>query len=226
MGTSEHVEAVSPANRRSVSDDATQSSAPAPRKGILRRLYQWVLSWADTRYGVPALGLVSFTESSFFPIPPDPLLMALCLGRPRRSIGYATLCTVASVLGGLLGYWIGLAAFDLLGRPIVEFYGKEELYQGLQTKFAEYGFLTILTVALTPIPYKVFTIAAGSFQLDLTTFVLASILGRGLRFYAVGLLIQWFGEPIRIFIDRYFEWLAVLFTVMLIAGFLIIKRVL
>ncbi|MGE3164985.1 MAG: YqaA family protein [Planctomycetota bacterium] len=192
----------------------------------MRRLYDWVLSWAETRYGTPALALVSFTESSFFPIPPDPLLMALSLGRPKRSAVYATICTVASVLGGLLGYWIGLEAFEYVGRPIVDFYGKHDIYQGLQAKFTEYGFLTILTVALTPIPYKVFTIAAGSFHLDLPTFIAASILGRGLRFYAVGILIQCFGEPIRAFIDRYFEWLAVLFTVLLITGFLVLKRVL
>lgn len=195
----------------------------APRPNVMRRLYDWVLHWAHTPYGTPALSLISFVESSFFPVPPDPLLMALCLGRPKRSIFYAFICTVSSVLGGLLGYLIGYAAFDLIGQPIIDFYGREDLYDKLKVQFEEYAFLTILTVALTPIPYKVFTIAAGSFQLALWPFIAASLVGRGLRFFAVALLIRLFGAPIKVFIDRYFNLLATLFMVLIILGFIAIK---
>ncbi|MEE8143189.1 MAG: YqaA family protein [Planctomycetota bacterium] len=193
------------------------------RPGLLRRLYVWMLHWADTRYGSAALAAVSFTESSFFPIPPDPLLMAVTLARPGRAWFYGLLCTFSSVLGGLLGYWIGLAFMETVGKPIVEFYGQWPLFLELQERFQEYGFFAVLIAALTPIPYKVFTIASGACVLSLPTFVAASLLGRGLRFLTVAFLIGYFGEPIRRFIDRYFNLLCFLFLALLILGFLALR---
>lgn len=209
-------------------DESTESPTPTEgkRPGPVRRLYDWVLHWADTRFGTPALALVSFTESSFFPIPPDPLLMALAISKPKRAIFYGIICTVASVLGGLMGYVIGAVAFEALGQPIIDFYGLQHAYDELKIKFEDFAFLSILAAALTPIPYKVFTIAAGSFGLPLTPFLTASFLGRGLRFLTEAVLIRLFGEPIRGFIDRYFNLLAILFVVLMVVGFWIVKKVL
>ena len=202
------------------------SDVDPPRPGILRRIYDWVLGWADTPYGTPVLAVVSFTESSFFPIPPDPLLMALTLARPRRAAFYAMVCTVTSVLGGLMGYWIGLGAMEWLGKPILEFYGRSGDFAALQEKYQNYAFLTILGAALTPIPYKVFTIAAGACRVAIPTLIFASLLGRGLRFFAVALLLGAFGKPMRNFIDRYFNLLCALFFLVLILGFIAVKMLL
>lgn len=206
--------------------DGTSEVAAARRPGWLRRLYDWVLHWAHTPYGAPALAVISFCESSFFPIPPDPLLIAMGIARPRRAVAYAVLCTVASVLGGLLGYLIGALLYDTVGVQILKFYGKTETFEDLTVRFAEAGFFAVLIAALTPIPYKVFTIAAGVASLPLPIFVGASILGRGLRFVAEGWLIGRYGEPIQGFIDRWFPWLAWLFIVLGIAGFVLAKGLL
>ncbi len=197
-----------------------------PKRGPLRRLYHWVLSWAETRYGLPALALVSFTESSFFPIPPDPLLMALSVGKPKRALLYATVCSIASVLGGIFGYVIGMYFYELIGEPIVEFYHLAEKYQELGDAFQEAGFWAILGAALTPIPYKVFTIAAGAFKLSLATFIIASVVGRSLRFFAESVLIRIFGDSIRDFIEKRFNLVVTLFFILLVGGFFIIKMVL
>ena len=204
-------------------DVSNKSVRGRARSGPLRSLYDWVMRWADTRYGSSVLAGVSFAESSFFPIPPDPLLMAVTLARPRRALFFAALCTGASVLGGLFGYWIGWAAMESLGKPILEFYGKVELFQELQEKFQQYGFFAVLLAALTPIPYKVFTIASGAGSLALSTFLCASLLGRGLRFFAVSLLIGYYGEPIRRFIERYFNLFCFLFLALLVLGFVVVK---
>ena len=203
--------------------EAAGSEKKKSKIRLLRRLYNWVLHWADTPYGTPALATISFAESSFFPIPPDPLLLALTLGRPRRWFTYALVCTSASVLGGLLGYWIGYAAFTAIGDRIIDFYGLQEGIEELQSKFNEWGFAAVLGAALTPIPYKLITITAGTCTLDLSTFVVASVVGRGLRFFVVALLVGLFGEPIRGFIDRYFNLLCLLFFVILILGFVVIR---
>lgn len=199
------------------------ATEPEKKPGLLRRLYNWVLGWADTPYGTPALGVLSFTESSFFPIPPDPLLVALAVGKRERSLWYATVCTVSSVLGGLMGYWIGAALFDMFGTKIIEFYGAEQLFENLKQNFQEWGFWAILGAALTPIPYKVFTIAAGACGLPLGVFTIASVVGRGARFFAVALMIRIFGEKIRNFIERYFDILSILFIVALVGGFILVK---
>ena len=195
------------------------------RPGILlKRLYHWVLHWADTPYGVPALFLLAFAESSIFPIPPDVLLIALALARPRRSLYYAAVCSIGSVLGGMAGYAIGHFFRTTIGDPIIRFYQLEAAFEKVEQLYRDNAFWSVLTAALTPIPYKVFTIAGGicviGFWRDL---VLASALGRSTRFFLVALLFFFFGPPIKRLIDRYFEWLTVLFTILLIGGFAAIK---
>ncbi|RJP59156.1 MAG: DedA family protein [Candidatus Auribacter fodinae] len=189
----------------------------------LRKLYDWVLHWAHTPYGTPALILNSFAESSFFPIPPDVLLIALSVSRRKKALLYAFLTTVASVLGGILGYYIGYALMEAVGWPIIKFYHKEEVFAKLIEMFRDNSFLAVLIAALTPIPYKVFTIAAGASSSPFGVFVVASLLGRALRFMALGVLIYIFGERIKTFIDKYFNLLTVLFMVLFIIGVICIK---
>ncbi len=190
---------------------------------IVRRLYNWVLSWAHSKYGVPALFVLSFAESSFFPVPPDVLLMALAISRPKKSFYYAFVCTVASVLGGILGYFIGMEFIDVVGYRIINFYNLQHEYEVVGKLYEQNAFWAVFTAGLTPIPYKLFTIAGGAFKIDFTTFLLASILGRASRFFMVGALIYLFGPPIRTFIDKYFNLMVVIFTVLLIGGFVVIK---
>jgi membrane protein YqaA with SNARE-associated domain len=185
-----------------------------------------VLHWAKTQYAVPALFLLAFSESSFFPVPPDVLLIALAIAIPAKSFRYAAICTIGSVLGGILGYGIGHYGYEAVGRPIVEFYHGQEIMNLIKLKYDEHGFIGILIAAITPIPYKVFTIASGVFNFDFVLFIIASIMGRSARFFVVAGLIWKFGEPIKGFIDKYFNLLAILFTVLLVLGFLIIKYVL
>ncbi len=192
---------------------------------MLRRLYEWTLHWAETPYAGWALLALAFAEASFFPVPPDVLLIAMALGAPRKSLRYAALCTLGSVLGGMLGYAIGAFFFQTVARPILEFYHYMEQFQRLSAAFGRHGFLYIFTAALTPIPYKVFTIAAGvcHAEVPLGALVAASVVGRGARFFAVGLLLRVWGRPIKRFIDRYFNLLTVLFVLLLVLGFLCVR---
>lgn len=191
-----------------------------------RRLYHWVLSWADHSQGTWALFLLAFAESSFFPIPPDVLLIALCLGRPRRAAWFALVCTVGSVLGGLAGYAIGMSLYDSVGRPILEFYGLTEKYGEVRDLYRRYDVWAVGIAGLTPIPYKVFTVSAGAFGISLPGFVAASIVGRGLRFGIVATLLRLWGEPAREFIDRHLGILSVLFVILIVAGFVLVRLVL
>ncbi len=195
---------------------------PGRKPGPLRRLYRWTIHWAETPYGPLALFLLAFAEASFFPIPPDVLLIALALGAPALALRFAGLCTLGSVVGGLLGYVIGMFFFQAVGEPVLSFYHYMEEFRSLGEAFASHGFLYIFAAALTPIPYKVFTIAAGVWheQVPLLVLVAASVVGRGLRFFAVGLLFRLFGAPVRRFIERYFNLLTVVFVLLLVLGFL------
>lgn len=195
------------------------------KKGIIRGLYDWVLGWANTPYGTPALFLIAFAESSFFPILPDPLLMALAIGRPKRSFFFALVCSVASILGGIAGYAIGIGVWEAVGNFFFTYVPgfTHENFEFVRLQYTQNAFLAVFTAAFTPIPYKVFTIAGGVFQISLFTLILASILGRGLRFFGVSLLIFWFGASIRDFIDRYFNILTLVFTILLILGFVAIR---
>lgn len=195
------------------------------RVTFIRRLYDWVLHWAETPYGSLALIILAFAESSFFPVPPDVLLIALAISIPRRSFFYALETSIASVIGGMFGYYIGLALMDFIGWRIIDFYNARALFTELFKTFNEYNFWAVLIAAITPIPYKVFTISAGAANANFVVFMLASIIGRSIRFFAVGSLIFIFGERIKNFIDKYFNWLSIVFVVLLIGGFLLIKYV-
>jgi membrane protein YqaA with SNARE-associated domain len=199
-----------------------------PARNILRRLYDWVLQWAETPYGPLALILIAFSEASFFPIPPDPLLIALGLGLPPRALLYALVCTASSVAGGLLGYALGWGLWDALGHFFFAYVPgfTPAVFDVVQTKYDQYSFWAVFSAGFTPIPYKVFTIAAGVFRIDLGTFLLASGLSRAARFGLVGLLIWRFGAPVKTFIDRYFNLLSVLFVILVILGFTVIKFIL
>ncbi len=189
----------------------------------LRRLYDWVLHWAETPYGTPALLILAFAESSFFPVPPDVLLIALAVSIPSRAFWYALMCAIGSICGAYLGYGIGYFGWEAIGRSLVEFYHGQETMDWIRLQYETYGFWGVFLAALTPIPYKVFTIASGVFGFHLGTFTTASILGRGLRFFAVGTLIYFFGPPVKDLIDRHFNLMAALFTVLLVGGFVVMK---
>jgi membrane protein YqaA with SNARE-associated domain len=191
--------------------------------GILRRLYDWVLRWAETPYGMPALFILSFTESSFFPIPPDALLIALAMGMPSKSMRFALACTVASVLGGMFGYLIGMVFLDTIGVKILEFYGFMDKFAMIRDMYLKYDVWFVGVAGFTPIPYKVFTIAAGAFDMDFIRFVAASAVSRGARFFLVAGLIWKFGAPIKSFIDKYFNILSVVFIILLALGFIVLK---
>lgn len=198
---------------------------PAPKPNVLKRLYQWVLHWADTRHGLTALCAISFVESSFFPIPPDVLLIALCMGAPKKGFKFAFWCSVFSVLGGVAGYYIGYAA-EPLGRWIIfDLLHYGAAWDKVAQLYGQNAFLAILTAAFTPVPYKVFTIAAGVFheQVSLWTLVGASVIGRSGRFFLVAGAIYLFGPPIKRLLDKYLEVFTVIFMVLLVGGFVLVK---
>ena len=193
----------------------------------LRRLYNWVLHWADTSYAVPALFILAFAESSFFPIPPDVLLIALAISIPTRAFYYALICSIGSVIGGGFGYLIGWQFYEVIGVPIINFYHGWEVFNKIEGMYNEHGLLAVLIAAFTPIPYKIFTIASGVFWrssfTDFLSFMGISLLGRSTRFFLVAGIIWYFGPTIKTFIEKYFELLTVAFTVALILGFVAVK---
>lgn len=192
---------------------------------FIKKLYDWVLHWAETPYGVPALFVLAFAESSFFPVPPDVLLIALAISIPRKSFKYAVICTAGSILGGMLGYAIGHYGYEAVGKPIVDFYHGQAIMDTIKLQYDKHGFIGILIAAITPIPYKVFTIASGVFEFDFWLFLIGSVIGRSTRFFLVASLIWKFGPSIKVFIDKYFNLLCWAFMVLLIGGFILIKYV-
>ncbi|MCF6271474.1 MAG: DedA family protein [Melioribacteraceae bacterium] len=199
---------------------------------FVRQLYDWMLHWADTPYGPIALFLLAFAESSFFPIPPDALLIALVLGARKKAFMFALNSTVASVLGALLGYAIGYyvwwGASGEFSNFALFFFNNipgftETIFFKVQGLYEEWNFWIVFTAGFTPIPYKVFTVSAGAFDVNLILFVLASIVSRAGRFFLVAFLIWKFGDTIKEFIDKYFNLLAIVFTVLLVGGFVGIK---
>ena len=189
---------------------------------LLRKLYDWVLHWAETPYGAPALFLVAFAESSFLPIPPDVLLIALGLSLPRKAFRYALICTAGSVLGGIFGYLLGWQFWEL-AKGILFNYVNPESFETVRNYFIQYEGWAIAIAGFTPIPYKVFTLTAGFLRADFRIFLLASTLSRAARFFLVASLIYKFGPSIRLFIEKYFNILTVLFAVLLIGGFILLK---
>jgi len=190
---------------------------------MLKRLYDWVLSWAETPYGAWALFLLAFCESSFFPIPPDVLLIALAISIPTKAFKYAAICSVGSVLGGCLGYLIGWQFMAAVGERIINFYGLASKYEYIEVLYKKYDAWAIGIAGFTPIPYKVFTISAGAFKINFPVFIVSSLVSRAARFFLVGGMIYIFGPRIQPFIDKYFNILVVVFTVLLVAGFVSIK---
>jgi membrane protein YqaA with SNARE-associated domain len=203
-------------------------SGEGRRSGLLRRLYDWVLRWAETPYGPIALFLLALAESSFFPVPPDPLLIALCLGAVTRSFRFAVIATAASVVGGVIGYAIGAGAWHLAQDWFFTYVPgvNPESFTRVRDLYDRFDFWAIFLAGLTPIPYKVFTLSAGVFSINFGIFLLASVLSRGLRFFVVAALIHRFGHSIAAFIDRYFNLLALAFGILLVAGFIAIELLL
>jgi membrane protein YqaA with SNARE-associated domain len=192
-------------------------------RDFLFSLKLWVENFADKPYAGIALFIIAFTESSFFPIPPDVLLIAIALLKPRLSFRYALICSIGSVLGGMFGYLIGFQFYELIGKKIIEFYHLQQQYDAVKIMYDKNAFVAIAIAGFTPIPYKVFTIAAGAFQVSFPTLVIASALSRPARFFLVGGLIYFFGPRVKTFIDKYFDWLTIAFVILLILGFVLIK---
>lgn len=190
---------------------------------MLRRIYDWVMRLAHHPRAAWALFAVSFAESSFFPIPPDAMLIPMVLADRRKAWFYALICTIASVLGALLGYWIGHALYETIGKPIIGFYHLETAMQGFIDDFNTYGTEIILIKGLTPIPYKLVTIASGVAGFALTPFILASIVTRGFRFFLVAGLLYFFGETIRDFIERRLTLITTAFVILVVGGFVALK---
>ncbi len=190
---------------------------------MLKRLYDRLINLAAGPNAFWALLAVSFAESSFFPIPGDILLIPMILARPRDAWRLAAWCTMASVVGGLLGYAIGYYGFDLIGRPILEFHGAMGRYEALKAGFDKWGVWIIILKGITPIPYKLVTIASGVAHFDLAAFVGASIISRSIRFFLVAALLWWFGPAVRDFIEKRLMLVTGAFAVCLVGGFLVIR---
>lgn len=189
----------------------------------MRNIYDWMMRTASSKRAPYALGTVSFIESSFFPIPPDIMLIPMVLSDRQKAWWYATIATVTSVLGGLLGYAIGYYAYEAIGMPILKFYGKEHALDSFIQFVHEYGVPAIIIKGATPIPFKVVTIAAGVAKMDLLAFIGASIVARAMRFYLVAGLLYFFGQPIRDFIERRLTLVTTVFVVVLVSGFVAVK---
>ncbi len=217
----------SPNTESENSGDSSTVARPDKPRGLIRRLYDWVNSWAETRYGTPALFAISFAESSFFPIPPDVLQIALSVSKPRRSFYYAAVSAVASVLGGVAGWFIGYGLWTMVGPFFYEYVPgvnpkNIEYVGGL---YREHAFWSIFAAAFTPIPFKVFTLAAGVFHqyVSLQTLILASALGRSARFFLVASAIYFFGPEVRKFLEKRLELMTLLLFALVVLGFVVIK---
>ncbi len=192
---------------------------------MIRKLYNWMFELAKSRHASKALSVFSFTESSFFPIPPDVLLIPMVLAKRHKWFFYASICTIYSILGAFLGYAIGALGYEYIGKPILAFYGKEDLFVRMQQWFDTWGGWGLLFAAITPFPYKVLTISSGFAGLNIVLFTLVSIVGRGMRFFLVAGLLYKFGEPIQEFIEKRLNLLFVVGMVLLIGGFVALKYV-
>jgi len=193
--------------------------------GMLRKLYDWVLSWAHKKYSSAALFLLAFAESSFFPIPPDVLQIALSVEKPNRSYFYALISSIGSVLGGIFGYFIGLKLWYLMKNFFFSYIPgfSQHAFDIIQIKYELYNFWIVFTAGFSPIPYKIITISAGVFEIGFLVFLVASTLSRSARFFIVATLFYFFGPKIKDFIDKYFNLLTILFIGLLLGGFFIIK---
>lgn len=198
---------------------------------MIKRLYDWVLTWGDSRWGALALFLLALAEASFFPIPPDVLLIALCVGATSRSFRFGAICLVGSILGAVIGYFIGFflwqnaaGEYTALANLFFEHVFSVESFQSVGALYEKYNFWIVFTAGFTPLPYKLFTISGGLFHINFVMFLLASIVSRGLRFFLIAALIWKFGAPIKQFVDKYFNLLAILFTVLLVGSFFLLAK--
>lgn len=196
--------------------------------GLLRKIYDWVLSWAHKKYSSLALFILAFAESSFFPIPPDVLQIALSVSKPKKSFFYAAISSAGSILGGIFGYFIGLKLWGLLSSFFFTYIPgfTPEIFGIIQAKYELYNFWVVFTAGFTPIPYKIITISAGVFGISFMVFIIASAISRSARFFIVAALIYFFGPKIKELIDKYFNLLTIIFIILLIGGFIVIKYVL
>jgi membrane protein YqaA with SNARE-associated domain len=190
-----------------------------------RRIKEWMESFAEKPSAMLTLFLLAFAESSFFPIPPDVLLIAIGVIAPKESLKAALWCSIGSVFGGILGYYIGWGLMESIGYPIVEFYNGQEAWAQFLNSYESYGAWFLAAASFSPIPYKISTIASGAAQMNLLTFIIISSLGRTARFFFVGGLIYIFGPKVKVFIDKYFDILSIAFIILLIGGFLVVKYV-
>ena len=193
---------------------------------MLKNLYHWTLSLAQSRHAPLALGLIAFAESSFFPIPPDALLVPMSVAQPKKAWTYALICTLGSVLGGILGYAIGALLFDSVGQWLINLYGYGEKMGALKTIYDEYGAWFILLKGLTPIPFKLVTIVSGVLHYNFPLFVLLCLVTRGARFFILALLMNTFGEPIKAALEKYFGWFLLILAVSVAGGFWLAARAL
>jgi membrane protein YqaA with SNARE-associated domain len=192
---------------------------------MLRRIYDWIIELSASRRALPALAVVSFTESSFFPIPPDAMIIPMVLADPKRAWRIALVATVASVLGGIAGYAIGVYLYETLGQWLIKVYGFGDEFGTFQESYAEWGLWIILIKGLTPIPYKIITIASGVASFNFPVFVLASIVTRGGRFFILAALLRAFGPPIREFIERRLTFVTTVFVLLIIGGILFTRYI-
>ena len=206
-----------------IKSDLQPEKTDEQKVGWIRQIYDRCLLWVQTPYGVWALFLIAVAESSFFPIPPDVFLMVLCISVPSKSFRYAAVCAAGSVIGGAIGYGLGLGFMDTIGVKILELYGLHDKYEVVQDLYRQYDAFAVGAAGFTPLPYKLFTITAGAFKINFVTFILVSILSRSARFFLVAAFIYKFGAPVRHFIERYFNLLTILFFILLIGGFLVVK---
>ena len=190
---------------------------------IFKNLYEWTLDKSSKKGAPWFLSIISFSESSFFPIPPDIILIPMVLAKRTKAFFYASICTLSSVGGGILGYLIGFLLFNSVGILVVEFYHLGEEVSKFKSYYNSYGAWIVIIAGFTPFPFKVITIASGLFQLNFFVFLICSILSRGARFYLVSGLLYFFGEKIRLLIDKYFNVLTIVFFVLLVGSILIIK---
>ena len=190
---------------------------------FLKNIYNWTLKKAEHRNAKWYLSLISFAESSFFPIPPDILLIPMALASKAKALFYAYICTLFSVLGGILGYILGYFFYNSLGIYIIEFYHLENYFSVFESYYKEFGILIVLGAGITPFPYKLITIASGVFGLNIFLFIIISIIGRGLRFYLIAILLYFFGEKIKLIIDKYFNILTIVFFILLVGSVFIIR---
>lgn len=190
---------------------------------FIRACYDWTINWSKTKYAQSALFLIAFAESSFFPVPPDVLLIPIVIAERKKWFQVALICSLGSVFGALLGYFIGYQFYELIGQKIVDLYNLQPAVDSVTQQYSQHAFIAIFTAAFTPIPFKVFTIVAGLCKINLITLIIASAIGRSARFFAVALLIRIFGEKIKTFIEKYFNLLTIIFVILLIGGFFCIK---